>query len=417
MANNHEVIVLGAGIVGVSIALQLQLRGRPTLLLDQQGPGEGTSFGNAGLIQREAVMPHPFPRALAEILSYARNRSTEAYYRGTMLPRLAIPFMQYWYHSQEARHRVIAQHYAALITHCLDDHLLLAGLAGAGSLLRPGGWVQVHSQSASLDHALKEAEYKAEHFGVTFDALDSARVAQMESSLRGGLAGGIHWTQPLAVTNPHALTKAYLDYFSKIGGDFRTDAVQQVQRRGATWRVETRHGPVDAAEVVVALGAWSPDITKPLGYRPPLFVKRGYHMHYAQPVATPLCHPVLDADQGYVLAPMQRGIRLTTGAEFAHRDAPRSAVPLSRAEAQARQLLPSLGERLDADAWMGVRPCTPDMLPIIGRAPNQPGLWYAFGHCHQGLTLGPTTGRLLAEMMRGETPFTDPAPYRPERFI
>ncbi|MBU2751956.1 FAD-binding oxidoreductase, partial [Acidithiobacillus thiooxidans] len=138
--------------------------------------------------------------------------------------------------------------------------------------------------------------------------------------------------------------------------------------------------------------------------------------HYRQP-ATSLCHPVLDADQGYVLAPMQRGIRLTTGAEFADRDAPRSSIPLTRAEAQARRLLPSLGERLDPEAWLGSRPCTPDMLPIIGPAPGQKGLWYAFGHCHQGLTLGPTTGRLLAEMMGDETPFTDPEPYRAERFM
>ncbi|QQD73724.1 NAD(P)/FAD-dependent oxidoreductase [Acidithiobacillus ferrivorans] len=416
MAAHGEVVVLGAGIVGVSIALQLQLRGRPTMLLDQQGPGEGTSFGNAGLIQREAVMPHPFPRALATLLSYARNQSTEAYYRGTMLPRLAIPFMQYWYNSQEDRHRMIARHYAALITHCLDDHLALAGAAGAIDLLRPGGWLQVHEKSESLDHALKEAAFKAGNFAVAYDALDSAGVAAMECSLRPGLAGGIHWTQPLAVVDPHALTRAYLNYFTRMGGEFRTSTVQGVERRSTGWRIATVHGPVDAAEVVVALGAWSPDVTGPLGYHPPLFVKRGYHMHYAQAEATALCHPVLDADQGYMLVPMQRGIRLTTGAEFAHRDAPPSAIPLTRAEAQARRLLPALGRRLDADPWMGVRPCTPDMLPIIGRAPGHPGVWYAFGHCHQGLTLGPTTGRLLTEMMVGETPFTDPAPYRPERF-
>ncbi|PKY10175.1 amino acid dehydrogenase [Acidithiobacillus marinus] len=415
MAHHPSVIVLGAGIVGVSIALQLQLRGRQTLLLDRQGPGEGTSFGNAGLIQREAVMPHPFPRALAQMLSYARNHSTEAYYRGTMLPRLAIPFMQYWYNSQQERHRAIARHYAALIAHCLDDHLALAGLAGATDLFHSGGWLQVHAHQESLDHALQEATYKAEHFGVAYTALDTAQVAQMESSLRPGLAGGIHWTQPLAVTDPHALTRSYLNYFTQLGGEFRTGNAQSILRDQAAWRVQTAHGPIEAAELVIALGAWSPDLTRALGFHPPLFVKRGYHMHYSQ-AATPLCHPVLDADQGYVLAPMQRGIRLTTGAEFAHRDAPRSAVPLTRAEAQARQLLPGLGTRLDPEAWMGVRPCTPDMLPIIGPAPGQNGLWYAFGHCHQGLTLGPTTGRLLAEMMGGETPFTDPLPYRPERF-
>ena len=112
---------------------------------------------------------------------------------------------------------------------------------------------------------------------------------------------------------------------------------------------------------------------------------------------------------------MRRGIRLTTGVEFALRDAIRTPVQLGRAEPIARDLFP-LGERLDVDPWMGARPCTPDTLPVIGRAPRHAGLWLAFGHAHQGFTLGPVTGRLLAEMITGDTPFVDPAPYAAERF-
>ena len=112
---------------------------------------------------------------------------------------------------------------------------------------------------------------------------------------------------------------------------------------------------------------------------------------------------------------MRAGIRLTTGAEFARTDAPASPIQLERAEPIARKLLP-LADRVDATPWMGVRPCTPDMLPIIGRMPGQEGAWCAFGHAHQGLTLGPTTGRLLAEMMAGKQPFVSPEPYRPSRF-
>jgi D-amino-acid dehydrogenase len=172
---------------------------------------------------------------------------------------------------------------------------------------------------------------------------------------------------------------------------------------------------VEAAEVVVALGAASGRVTAPLGYAPPLFGKRGYHMHYGLRGNAVLHRPVLDTDSGFLLAPMRAGIRLTTGAEFAHAEAAPSPVQLERAEPVARGLLP-LAERLDGAPWMGVRPCTPDMLPIIGRMPGRTNAWCAFGHAHQGLTLGPTTGRLLAEMMTGEAPFVSPEPYQPARF-
>jgi D-amino-acid dehydrogenase len=138
-------------------------------------------------------------------------------------------------------------------------------------------------------------------------------------------------------------------------------------------------------------------------------------MHYRAADGATLDRPVVDSETGYCLAPMARGIRLTTGAEFARRDAMRTPVQLGRAEPIARALFP-LGERLDAEPWMGARPCTPDMLPVIGPAPRHRPLWFAFGHGHQGFTLGAVTGRLIAEMLTGEAPFVDPAPYRADRF-
>jgi D-amino-acid dehydrogenase len=179
--------------------------------------------------------------------------------------------------------------------------------------------------------------------------------------------------------------------------------------------MKTANGPLAAAEAVVALGPWADALTRPLGYDFPLAVKRGYHMHYRAAGEARLNHPVLDTERGYFLGPLARGIRLTTGAEFALRDAPGTPVQLARAEPIARELFP-LAERLDTEAWMGSRPCTPDMLPIIGRAPRHANLWFAFGHAHHGLTLGPVTGRLVAEMVAGEKPFVDPAPYAAERF-
>lgn len=413
---SREVIVVGAGIVGVSTALQLQLRGWQVLLLDRQGAGERTSFGNAGLIQREAVFPHAFPRALGTILHYASNRATEVRYQSSMLPRLGFPFWKYWWNSQPERHRQIARHYAALIGHCLEDHLAVAALAGATHLFRPGGYLQVHRHRHSLEAELEAARYKEEHFGVEYTVLDDAGLQARVPGLQAGLAGGIHWQQPLAVIDPHALTLAYLDYFLAQGGEFRTFSVSALEAEGQGWCLRGARERLTAAHVILTLGAWTPDLTQGLGWHPSVFVKRGYHMHYAPTAPAEPAMALLDADAGYVLAPMRQGLRLTTGAEFAPRDAPASPIALDRAETAARRLYPALGARLDPAPWLGQRPCTADMLPIVGPFPKGSGLWLNFGHCHQGLTLGPTTGRLLAQLMGGEAPFTDPTPYAPARF-
>jgi D-amino-acid dehydrogenase len=138
-------------------------------------------------------------------------------------------------------------------------------------------------------------------------------------------------------------------------------------------------------------------------------------MHYKPDGNAVLNHPVLDVDGGFVLAPMTKGIRLTTGAEFAARDAPPTPVQVDRTEPLARDIFP-LGRRVDPEPWLGRRPCLPDMRPVLGPAPKHKGLWFSFGHNHHGFTLGPVTGRLMAEMMTGETPFTDARPYRADRF-
>jgi D-amino-acid dehydrogenase len=177
--------------------------------------------------------------------------------------------------------------------------------------------------------------------------------------------------------------------------------------------VATADGPVEAGHVIVALGPWSPDLMRKLGYRFPMVRKRGYHRHYRTPKSLNL--PLMDAEFGYVLAPMSRGLRITTGAELAAPAAPATPVQLGRAEHAARELL-ALGAPVEEVPWLGCRPCMPDMLPVIGQAPAHKGLWMHFGHGHQGFTLGPTTGRMLVELMLGEKPFADARPFSPARW-
>jgi D-amino-acid dehydrogenase len=411
----QSAIVLGAGMVGVSVALHLRRRGYDVVLVDRQGPGEGASFGNGGLIQREAVYPHPFPRALAELKRIARNRAIDVAYHPLALPGFASPLLRYWWNSEPTRYLHAVQAYSRLIATCVDEHLALASGTDAMALLRPIGWMRLFGQPRMLETALAQAEIAHREYGVNFAVLDGQALAAAEPSLLAERAGAIHWTDPLSVSDPHGLTLAYAGMFVGEGGTLSTGDAATLQRTASGWRVQTALGPVEAPEVVVALGAASGKVTGPLGYGPPLFGKRGYHMHYGLRGNAALNRPILDTDSGFLLAPMRHGIRLTTGAEFARIDAPPSPIQLERAEPVARQLLP-LADRVDTTPWMGVRPCTPDMLPIIGKMPGQQGVWCAFGHAHQGLTLGPTTGRLLAEMMAGEQPFVSLEPYQPGRF-
>ena len=414
---DFDVIVLGAGIVGVSCAIHLQDRSRRVALVDRRAPGEGTSFGNAGLIERSAVVPYAFPRSLGTLLRYARNRSTDLYWDVKALPSFAPWLARYWHESSPSRLAVAARDMLPLIQRCVDEHdALLARVgANAATLVRGSGWIEAFRTPGAFSAAAQQANALAAAHDLHLDTLDRAALHQREPSLSEAFCGGLHWRDPKSVTNPGALTKAYAALFEAGGGTILTGDAATAHAESDAWTVRTEGGTISARELVVALGPWSDTVFAPLGYRIPLRAKRGYHMHYEATRAAPLGCPILDREQGYVIAPMQRGLRLTTGVELAARGAPPTGIQLARAEAHARAAF-GLGQRLDAQPWLGLRPCTPDMRPVIGQASQHRGLWFAFGHAHHGLTLGPVTGRLLAEMMTGQTPFTDPTPYRPARF-
>jgi D-amino-acid dehydrogenase len=407
-----DAVVLGAGMVGISVAVHLQARGRSTVLVDRRGAAEETSFGNAGLIQREGVYPYGFPHDFGALLRYGLNRTIDAYYHPTALPHLAPFLWKYWKHSRRQRHAQIARLYSRLIEHCVEEHEALAAQAGAGELLRRKGWMRVFRTERERDLRFAEAERWRKEFGINFSAFGRKDLQEKEPHLAPVLAGALHWTDPVSVVDPQGLALAYLKLFESRGGRFVQGNAASLEQG---WSVQTVEGRLQARDVVIALGPWADVVTRALGYDLPLAVKRGYHMHYRAAGSATLNHPVLDTERGYMLAPMRRGIRLTTGAEFALRDAIRTPVQLGRAEPVARELFP-LAERLDTEPWMGSRPCTPDMMPIIGPAPRHPNLWFAFGHAHHGFTLGPVTGRLIGEMICGEKPFVDPEPYRADRF-
>jgi D-amino-acid dehydrogenase len=409
-----SIIVLGAGMVGTCTALHLQQRGLDVVLVDRRAPGQETSFGNAGLIQREAVEPYAFPREPGFLLNAALGRGAEVHWHARGLWQMAGSLWRYFNHSRPQSHAHATEAYSRLIAHATDEHAVLMTAAGAHDLVKREGFRLVFRTPRALDEALQRASTLHDRFGVLYQAENSTQLAQAEPALRLPLAGAVHWLDPWAVHDPGALVQRYADLFSARGGRFLTGDATSLQSQGAGWSVQTSEGRVAAEQAVVALGPWADGLIRTLGYRFPLFVKRGYHQHYRSPAQ--LRQPLLDAERGYVLAPMQRGMRLTTGAEFAPIDAPPTPVQLVKAEVLARELL-NLGEPLPEPPWLGARPCTADMLPVMGPAPHHKGLWFNFGHAHQGFTLGPVAGRLLAEMVHGQHTWIDPAPYAPARWV
>jgi D-lysine oxidase len=413
--SHPDVIVLGAGIVGVSAALHLAQRGLKVTLIDRQGPGEGTSYGNAGIIEGNTVLPPAFPSDFATLAKIALKRSTMGDYHLSFLPRVAPWLMAFRAASQPERLIETAHLMRPLFARAAAEHDALAAASGAGAHLRKTGWLKLYRNEASFAGLQREFDLAAS-FGIVTEPLTVDGALALEPSLSPVFRRAVLWPGAASVDNPLALTQGYAARYAALGGAAVTGDARTLRRTGSRWAVDTAEGPLEAEQAVIALGPWAPDVLRPLGIDLPLGIKRGYHMHYAGKGNAGLSRPVLDADLGYVLAPMQQGVRLTTGAEFAARDAPPTPVQLGRLLPSAKALFP-LGEALDPQPWLGCRPCFADSRPVVGKAPGQPGLWLTVGHAHWGLTLGPATGRMLAEMITGATPFCDPAPYRAERFL
>ena len=411
-----DAIVLGAGIVGVSAALALSARGRTVALVDRLPEAAGeTSFGNSGIVQTKGSSLISSRARSGEIARAAMNRDPRAHIRHGALPSIAPAIWRYFQASTQARKAATGKVMAPLLSAAAGEHLKFAEDAGASALLRSGGWIKAYRSARGRGSRARRGR-GAQAVRRQADVprprrAHRARAACRRQGDRRRALSPSRYRRPIRA----ALIQSYAALFVNRGGRMERGDALSLEPSGSGWMVTTDTGRLAARDVVIALGPWSDELARRFGLRLPFFVKRGYHMHYEAKGNAGLTRPVLDLERGYLVTPMARGLRLTTGAEFARRDDPPSSAHLDRLEPFARELFP-IGARKDAAPWIGRRPCLPDMRPIIGPFPGQPGLWLDFGHHHLGLTLGPITGRLLAELMTGETPFVDPAPFKAERF-
>ena len=411
----YEVIVIGAGMVGTSVAWHLQKNNAQVLLLDKKLPGSETSYGNAGLIQREAIHTHPFPRHLTEMIRVLPNQGTDIRYRIPAILRYHQALLQYWKYSTPASVKKIEAEWQTLIEHCTSEHQTMIEASGADELITRDGWLQLHRSEETFKEAIAAA-IDARNQGVEHNVLTVDELKAMEPSANfDAFVGAIHWLNSWQVSNPSSLVKAYAKNFQEMKGTIKESSVKEIVQEENGWKVVTDNDTYYSDKLVIAAGPWSNDLIKPLGYDLPLFPMRGYHQHFKVNEKNTIHHSMFDMDKGFVMGPMQQGIRITTGAEMTTMNAPKNFGQLNTVLKLARKILP-LEDAVESEAWAGSRPCMPDMKPVIGPAPKHDKLWFAFGHSHQGFTLGPMTGRIVEEMIHEKPLLVDIKRFSADRF-
>lgn len=394
-----DFIVLGAGMVGVCSALELQARGHGVTLVDRRQAGCETSFGNAGLIQTEAAEPYALPRDWPSLLSLALGLKNDVTYDWGALLRMAPALWGYFRASAPGPHRAVSRLYSQLTASVSEDHRPLVEASGTQNLIDPSGYYQVYRDPRTLDEAVRRAERFRVEYGVSSSFLDGAALVDKEPAIKSQPVGAVYWNRSWACRDPGALTAAYAKLFVDRGGRFVHGDAGTLSEGRDGWSLATESEPVTAAGVVVALGPWAPKLLGRFGYRIRMVYKRGYHGHFDAPRS--LNRPLMDVKNAVVLSPMRQGLRVATGAALVDMDAPSRPTQLMRAAKGVVDLI-DLGPRIPEPQWHGTRPCMPDMLPMVGAAPRHRGLWFNFGHGHQGFSMGPTTARLLADAIDGK---------------
>jgi len=412
---SKRVAVLGGGIVGVCAALEAQKAGFDVVLIDRKKPGRETSFGNAGVLSESSVVVLNNPGLIKTLPKLLMNNSIGFRYSPWFVLKNLGWFLKFLSYCTPRKSRHAATALRALMVISLERHKALIKEAKVDELLRYQGWLKIFRKSESFERFKAEMKIM-DDAGVRYSVYEQSQIRQLEPGLEPIYKHAVLVDDTCGVSNPAKLTDAYVDLFLAAGGTVLEDSVIGLEDETRPWVVRLQSGDeVVADQLVLAAGAWSAEIASWLGYRIPMLWERGYHRHLEPAKAPALKRAIHDIDGGYVMAPMQTGVRITTGVEMRDCDAEMNTSQLDAAIQDARSHH-GFGEPVDAEPWMGRRPTLVDSLPMLGAAPRHEGLFFNFGHQHIGLSMGPGSGQVMAALLQGQTPPIDISPFNPSRF-
>lgn len=398
----HDTIVIGGGMVGISVALELLSRGQRVALIDPGQAAERASSGNAGVISPGSIFPVASPGIWSNLLRYALGRDPALRIRYRDVCSL-LPWSLRFLQSATARaHHDAASALAPLVAAATGSHEALAARIGTARLLSDRGWLRLYRDSSSFNRSTTERRLLAYH-NVESHVLDKDQIHELEPALTRRFSHAVFLPHALSVEQPGRLVERCHQVFRESGGVSIESHVTDLQQVAGAVRVTTPAGSVHARHAVLAAGAWSASLARRLGYRVPMIAERGYHIHRRLPAGVALNRPVNDVSGGYVLAPESGGVRVLSGIELARPQSPPDYGQIRAVLADVQYTLSTLPATLDAaqtgSVWLGSRPSTPDSLPVIGFARRHDRIIFAFGHGHIGFSTGPITGQLVADLI------------------
>jgi D-amino-acid dehydrogenase len=410
-----RVLVVGAGIVGLSVAWFLQRDGAAVTVLDRDGPGEGTSSGNAGAISSGSVAPLAMPGVLRQVPKMLLDPRGALHIPARYWPR-ALPWLwRFVLSARPARVAASAEAMATLLAGAEARHRDILAAEGALDLLREDGQLYLYRDAAQ--RAKDEAAWALRRaHGLRAEALDRDGVRALEPEVAPAYTEGVFLPAQSHCVNPLRHARVVARGIERMGGAIRRAAVDALVTEGArVTGVRAGGETLEADHIVLAAGAWSARLLAPLGIRVPLESQRGYHVMLPDPGVMPR-RPVIPADRKVFLTPMEEGLRVAGTVEFGGTEAPPKPGRAAQLLDDLRAVYPQARTEGARPFWMGHRPCLPDSLPVMGPVRAHPGLWCAFGHGHLGLTASAPTGALLARAMLGPAPNTDLSAFAVERF-
>lgn len=405
-------VVIGAGVVGLATALQLQRADCEVTLIDRLAPGTGTSSGNAGIFATASVHPEGMPGFWKEIPALLLDPAAPVRLRPGHALRLLPWFLRFLANTRAAPAERASIAIAALSSAAMRDWDRLIAAAGAEHLVRRHGLLYAWETADGFEQGLADSRWR-DRRGVAWEAVSGAELRDLEPGLGPHMAGGIHIAGAAHTTSPLALSRALFAQFLQQGGRFEQGEVTGFEFEGDRPSAVRAGALVPADELFVTAGAFSGDLAARLGSRVPLDTERGYHIMVPSPGVS-LQRSVLFPALGFAATPMADGLRLAGTVEFAGLRAPPDFERARRMLRLARRVLPGLGEH-GVEPWMGHRPSLPDSVPVISASPRHPNVFFGFGHGHLGLTQAAITGAMLAALADGRPTPVPAQPYRIDR--
>lgn len=407
----QQLTIIGAGIVGLASALQLQHSGVDVLLLDRQPPGSGCSKGNAGHFATEQVFPLASLAVLKQLPAMLLDPTGPLRLRAGYLLQALPWLLSFTSNVLPGRQQQLSDALKSLNGPSIHSWRQLANLAGSEDLLRYQGALLVSEQANALDASLRSYQQA----GVAVKLLSRDETLAQEPALAERVQAALEFPEVAHTVDPHALCQRLYQAFVAQGGRFLQLDVQQLVKTAGGFSIKTNGVDIDTQQLMIAAGAYSHLLCRQLGWQVPLEAERGYHL---MTCPRPLHKPVSSLERKFIMTPMQHGLRLAGTVEFAGLDgAPdmrRADVLLQHANALLRQ--PTLAQGKPDAQWFGNRPSLPDSLPVLGGCPNNRGLWFNFGHQHLGLTQAAFSAQLLTSAVLGAPAAVDLTPFRINRF-